>query len=50
MKTLLDSQDAWDVVENDYTKPEEPDGLTNAQKDALKALQKKDKKAMFFIY
>jgi len=30
--------------------PEGTDGLANAQKDALKDLQKKDKKALFFIY
>ena len=47
MKALLGSQDAWDVVENDYTEPEGTDGLTNAQKDALKDLRKKDKKALF---
>ena len=50
MKTLLGSQDAWDVIENSYTEPEGTDGLTNAQKDALKNLRKKDKKALFFIY
>ena len=36
IKTLLDSQDAWDVVEIGYTEPEGTDGLTNAQKNVLK--------------
>ena len=49
MKALLGSEDAWDVVENGYTEPKRIDGLTNAQKDALKYLQK-DKKVLFFIY
>ena len=43
MKTLLGSQDAWDVVENGCIEPEGTDRLTNAQKDALKDSQKKEK-------
>jgi len=50
MKALLGSQDAWDIVVNGYTEPEGTDGLTNAQKDTLKHLWKKDKNAIFFFY
>jgi len=50
MKSLLGSQDTWDVIENDYTESEGINVLINAQKDALKDLRKKDKKTLFFIY
>ena len=50
MKTLLSSQDTWVAIENNYTEPEGTDWLTNAQKDALKYLRKKDKMTLFFIY
>jgi len=50
MKALLGPQDALDVVENDYSESEGTGGLTYAQKDALKDLWKKEKKALFFIY
>ena len=47
MKALLGSQDAWDVVENDYTEPEGTDGLTNAQKDALDDLERRTRRPYF---
>ena len=46
MKTLFQSQDLWDLVENGY---DESANLTNAQKEALKETKKKDAKALFFI-
>ena len=42
MKALLGSQDAWDVVENDYT--------DKCPKGCIGWLRKKDKKALFLIY
>ncbi|XP_077221918.1 uncharacterized protein LOC143855721 [Tasmannia lanceolata] len=50
MKALLGSQDLWDVIENGYTEPENESVLTNAQKEALKTLRKKDKAALYLIY
>jgi len=50
MKALLSSQDTWAAIENNYTGPEGTDSLTNAQKDTLKYLRKKDKMTLFFIY
>ena len=46
MKSLSVSQDAWDVVENVYTEPEGPDGLTNAQND--EGLMKEGKEEPIF--
>jgi len=46
MKSLSVSQDAWDIVENVYTEPEGPDGLTNAQND--EGLMKEGKEEPIF--
>ena len=46
MKALLGSQDLWEIVSNGYTEPSEGVAVT----DAVKDLQKKDKKALYYIY
>ena len=50
MKVLLGSQDACDVIERGYDEPQGDVALTAAQRDALRELKKRDKKALFFIY
>nr|XP_010943412.1 uncharacterized protein LOC105061152 [Elaeis guineensis] len=46
MKALLGSQDLWDLVEEGYQEPREREALTNQQRES----QKRDKKALYFIY
>ncbi|KAK4258396.1 hypothetical protein QN277_007851 [Acacia crassicarpa] len=53
MKTLLGSQDIWDLVEDGYTEPANAAAeaaLTDAQRKTLKESRKKDKKALFLIF
>ncbi|KAK4258901.1 hypothetical protein QN277_005297 [Acacia crassicarpa] len=53
MKTLLGSQDIWDLVEDGCTEPADAAAdaaLTDAQRKMLKDSRKKDKKALFLIF
>lgn len=50
MKALLGSQDAWDVIESDYTKPVTTQAMTANQLKELKENRKKDKMALYIIY
>ena len=43
MKALLDSQDAWEVVEEGFEEPKDTMGYTAAQNKALKEVRLKDK-------
>ncbi|KAM1168019.1 hypothetical protein ACFX19_030509 [Malus domestica] len=51
-KALFGSQDLWEVVSNGYDEPtteQEADYTTN-QRNTLKDLRKKDKKALYLLY
>ncbi|XP_073100637.1 uncharacterized protein [Elaeis guineensis] len=50
MKTLLGSQDIWEVVEKGYEEPQNNGAQMAAQRTALVDQRKKDKKALYFIY
>jgi len=50
MKTLLGSQDIWDIVENGYEEPAEDANQTVAQIVVLKKTRVKDKSALYFLY
>ena len=53
MRSLLISQDLWDLVENGYEVPSSPQDearLSEAQKNTLKDSRKRDHKALFLIY
>ncbi|RDX59114.1 hypothetical protein CR513_61909, partial [Mucuna pruriens] len=50
MKALLDSQDAWEVVEKSYTLPEDVTILSQHEKEILVKTKKKDQQALTFIY
>ncbi|KAJ9672023.1 hypothetical protein PVL29_025599 [Vitis rotundifolia] len=50
MKTLLDSKDAWEVIEKGYTVPEDESNLSVTQREYLSDARKKDKKALTLIY
>ncbi|KAH9326869.1 hypothetical protein KI387_007047, partial [Taxus chinensis] len=53
MKALFRSQDVWEIVEDGYTEPANAaayTALSQAEKDTLKELRKKDGKALFYIH
>lgn len=47
MKALLGANN---VVEKGYDEPKDESKLSSTQKDSLKDLRKRDKKALFFTY
>ncbi|KAI3457315.1 hypothetical protein Pfo_013978 [Paulownia fortunei] len=49
MKVFLGAHDVWKVAENGYDEPKDKSTLFATQKDNLKDLRKRDKKAVFFI-
>ncbi|XP_020600268.1 uncharacterized protein LOC110039514 [Phalaenopsis equestris] len=50
MKALLEVHDVWEVVEKDYDESSDESALSTTQKDSLRDLRKRDKKALFLIY
>ncbi|XP_020573760.1 uncharacterized protein LOC110020111 [Phalaenopsis equestris] len=50
MKALLGAHDVWEVVEKGYDEPSDESALSTTQKDNLRDLRKRDKKALFLIY
>ncbi|RVW25500.1 Protein accellerated cell death 6 [Vitis vinifera] len=50
MKTLLDSKNAWEVIEKGYTMPEDESNLSVTQMKYLNDVRRKDKKALTLIY
>lgn len=49
MRTLMLSQKLWSFVGSDFTKTENEDDLTNAEKKKLYDSHMKDSKALLFI-
>lgn len=52
-KTLLKSQELWELVEDDYTEPESTRveaTTSNAERQTLRESRKKDNKTLFTIY
>ena len=47
MKALLDSQDAWEVVEEGFEEPKDTTDYTAAQNKALKEVRSKDKATLY---
>ncbi|KAL5763904.1 hypothetical protein ACOSQ2_016498 [Xanthoceras sorbifolium] len=50
MKALLGAHDVWEVVEKGYIEPADESTLSQIQKDSLKDLRNRDKKALYLIY
>ncbi|KAL6314064.1 hypothetical protein AAG906_011799 [Vitis piasezkii] len=50
MKTLLDSKDAWEIIEKGYTMPKDESNLSVTEREYLNDARKKDKKALTLIY
>ena len=50
MNALLGAHDVWDIIEKDFSEPDNKAALTTAQKDSLKDSRKIDKKALCLIY
>ena len=50
MKALLDSQDAWEVVEDGFKESIDTTGYTVAQNKTLKELQSKDKATLYMLF
>ena len=53
IKTLICSQELWDLVEKGFTEPPNQatyNALSQAQNDLLKENKKKDAKVLFFIH
>ena len=50
MKALLGAHDIWDIIEKDYSEPQNEASLSQSEKDSLKDLRKNDKKTLFLIY
>jgi len=49
MKAFLGSHDVWEMVEKGYKELQDETSLSQAQKETLKDLRKRDKKAFFLI-
>ncbi|XP_059636085.1 uncharacterized protein LOC132278305 [Cornus florida] len=50
MKAILGAQDVWEVVSKGYDEPEVEATLSQAEKDVLQAMRKKDQKAVMTIH
>ena len=50
MKALLSSQDAWEVVEDDFEEPKDTTSYTVAQNKTVKKLRSKDNAALYMLF
>jgi len=50
MKTLLGTQDIWDIMETGYEEPTDDTNQMVAQIIALKKTQVQDKSTLYFLY
>ncbi|XP_059658420.1 uncharacterized protein LOC132304706 [Cornus florida] len=50
MKEILGAQDVWEIVSKGYDKPKDETTLSQAEKDILQAMRKKDQKAVMTIH
>ena len=53
MKAMFSSQDIWELVENGFQEPTDAaayNALTQAERDMLRDKQKKESKALFYIF
>ena len=50
MKEFLSSQDAREVLEKGYKEPQDETILSTTQRDLMKYMRKRDKKALIVIY
>lgn len=50
MKAILGAQDVWEVVNKGYAEPQDEATLSQAEKDTLQAMRKKDQKAIMTIH
>ena len=50
MKALRGSQDAWEVVVEDFEEPKDTTGYTVTQNKALKEVRSKDKAALYMLF
>ena len=50
MKAILGSQDAWEVIDEDFEEPKDTMGYTVEQNKALKELRSKDNAALYILF
>ena len=50
MKSLLDSQDIWKIIDRGFVETQDETTLSVNQREALKDSRKKDKKALYIIF
>ncbi|PKA46763.1 hypothetical protein AXF42_Ash015657 [Apostasia shenzhenica] len=50
MKAILGSQGVWRLVENGFEEPDDEIALTQAQRDALEKIRRKDQSALTIIH
>ncbi|KAL0415630.1 UNVERIFIED_CONTAM: hypothetical protein Slati_3394900 [Sesamum latifolium] len=50
MRTVLGSQDVWEIVENGYEKPQDEAALSQREKDTLSKTKNKYQQALTLIH
>ena len=50
MKVLLGSQDVWEIVKKGHKESKNEGTLSQAQKDSMRDLRNRNKKALYLIY